>query len=327
MKNARISELRDKLSEYLAGCARARRSSCTTGTRRSRESSRSRPAARDTPEWVLDAERRGIATASEESADGARLPCRRSRPTEAAEPSRSAPGRAAERAMRFWDSSAIVSAARRTSAHPLPSRRFTRTTKPDRLVSDGGRGRPRRWPVGNGRASAGGVRNAPGRRFGCSSERWRGGELGRAASEPAPSGSSVRTRSARLTLCSSRRLSSSATNRPEVAPLRLLRRPTLGSGAERSASGSFPPRARPRNRDLLRRDVGRRPRRRGTRPLERRLVADAGARRRTAGVVPELAARAHLENLPAVVRGGARTEAGIDGLRHRTSSRRRPDPD
>jgi len=60
MKNARISELRDKLSEYLAGVRRGE-----TVIVYDRDTPIARlepiaPAAADVPEWVREAERRGI---------------------------------------------------------------------------------------------------------------------------------------------------------------------------------------------------------------------------------------------------------------------------
>ena len=83
MKNARISELRDKLSEYLAG---VRRGESVIVYDRDTPIARIDPIAvapRDTPEWVLDAERRGIATPPK-IRDGARLPP----PLKTKEPSR-----------------------------------------------------------------------------------------------------------------------------------------------------------------------------------------------------------------------------------------------
>ena len=61
MRNARISELRDKLSEYLA---RVREGETVIVYDRDTPIARLEPiapAAADVPEWVLDAERRGIA--------------------------------------------------------------------------------------------------------------------------------------------------------------------------------------------------------------------------------------------------------------------------
>ncbi|HEV8231470.1 MAG TPA: hypothetical protein VGQ75_03920 [Thermoanaerobaculia bacterium] len=62
MKNARISELRDKLSEYLA---RVRGGETVIVYDRDTPIARIdpiAPASKDIPEWVLEAERRGIAT-------------------------------------------------------------------------------------------------------------------------------------------------------------------------------------------------------------------------------------------------------------------------
>jgi prevent-host-death family protein len=73
MKNARISELRDKLSEYLA---RVRQGETVIVYDRDTPIARIEPisaAADDVPEWVLDAERRGIATPPR-IRDGAILP-------------------------------------------------------------------------------------------------------------------------------------------------------------------------------------------------------------------------------------------------------------
>jgi len=61
MKNARISELRDKLSEYLA---RVRKGETVIVYDRDTPIARLEPiapAADDVPEWVREAERRGIA--------------------------------------------------------------------------------------------------------------------------------------------------------------------------------------------------------------------------------------------------------------------------
>ncbi len=73
MKNARISELRDKLSEYLA---RVRKGETVIVYDRDTPIARIdpiAPAPKDTPEWVLEAERRGIATPPK-IRDGARIP-------------------------------------------------------------------------------------------------------------------------------------------------------------------------------------------------------------------------------------------------------------
>jgi antitoxin (DNA-binding transcriptional repressor) of toxin-antitoxin stability system len=73
MKNARISELRDKLSEYLAG---VRRGESVIVYDRDTPIARIDPIAaapRDTPDWVLEAYRRGVATPPR-IRDGARLP-------------------------------------------------------------------------------------------------------------------------------------------------------------------------------------------------------------------------------------------------------------
>jgi prevent-host-death family protein len=62
MKNARISELRDKLSEYLA---RVRKGETVIVYDRDTPIARIdpiAPAPEETPAWVLDAYRRGIAT-------------------------------------------------------------------------------------------------------------------------------------------------------------------------------------------------------------------------------------------------------------------------
>jgi prevent-host-death family protein len=61
MKNARISELRDKLSEYLA---KVRKGETVIVYDRDTPIARLEPiapAAGDVPEWVREAERRGIA--------------------------------------------------------------------------------------------------------------------------------------------------------------------------------------------------------------------------------------------------------------------------
>ncbi|HEX9287602.1 MAG TPA: type II toxin-antitoxin system prevent-host-death family antitoxin [Thermoanaerobaculia bacterium] len=73
MKNARISELRDKLSEYLAQVRKGE-----TVIVYDRDTPIARidpiaPAAGDVPEWVLEAYRRGIATPPK-IRDGKRLP-------------------------------------------------------------------------------------------------------------------------------------------------------------------------------------------------------------------------------------------------------------
>jgi prevent-host-death family protein len=81
MKNARISELRDKLSEYLA---RVRRGETVIVYDRDTPIARIEPVPptpKDTPEWVLEAYRRGIATPPR-IRDGARLP----RPMKTKEP-------------------------------------------------------------------------------------------------------------------------------------------------------------------------------------------------------------------------------------------------
>ena len=73
MKNARISELRDKLSEYLA---RVRNGETVIVYDRDTPIARIdpiAPAPDDIPEWVLEAYRRGIATPPKVR-DGARLP-------------------------------------------------------------------------------------------------------------------------------------------------------------------------------------------------------------------------------------------------------------
>lgn len=73
MKNARISELRDKLSEYLA---RVRKGETVIVYDRDTPIARIDPisqASDDIPEWVLEAYRRGIATPPK-IRDGARLP-------------------------------------------------------------------------------------------------------------------------------------------------------------------------------------------------------------------------------------------------------------
>jgi prevent-host-death family protein len=73
MKNARISELRDRLSEYLA---RVRKGETIIVYDRDTPIARIDPIAtapKDIPEWVLEAERRGIATPPK-IRDGARLP-------------------------------------------------------------------------------------------------------------------------------------------------------------------------------------------------------------------------------------------------------------
>ena len=79
-------------------------------------------------------------------------------------------------------------------------------------------------------------------------------------------------------------------------------------------------RDRPRHRDLLRRDVRRRPRRRGPRPLERRLLADGGARalrrRRPRG------RRARAPGEPAGGPRGAPSPPPTRGSRTSASSRR-----
>lgn len=73
MKNARISELRDKLSEYLA---RVRKGETVIVYDRDTPIARIEPIATapsDIPEWVLDAYRRGVATPPR-IRDGAHLP-------------------------------------------------------------------------------------------------------------------------------------------------------------------------------------------------------------------------------------------------------------
>ncbi|HEU5250680.1 MAG TPA: type II toxin-antitoxin system prevent-host-death family antitoxin [Thermoanaerobaculia bacterium] len=73
MKNARISELRDRLSEYLA---KVRKGETVIVYDRDTPIARIEPIApapKDIPEWVLDAERRGIATPPK-IRDGKRLP-------------------------------------------------------------------------------------------------------------------------------------------------------------------------------------------------------------------------------------------------------------
>jgi prevent-host-death family protein len=73
MKNARISELRDKLSEYLA---RVRKGETVIVYDRDTPIARIEPIApssKDIPGWVLEAYRRGIATPPRVR-DGARLP-------------------------------------------------------------------------------------------------------------------------------------------------------------------------------------------------------------------------------------------------------------
>jgi antitoxin (DNA-binding transcriptional repressor) of toxin-antitoxin stability system len=81
MKNARISELRDKLSEYLAGVRKGE-----TVIVYDRDTPIARidpiaPAADDVPEWVLEAYRRGVVTPPK-IRDGAKLP----RPMKTKEP-------------------------------------------------------------------------------------------------------------------------------------------------------------------------------------------------------------------------------------------------
>lgn len=81
MKNARISELRDRLSEYLA---RVRKGETVIVYDRDTPIARIdpiAPAAEDWPEWVRDAERRGIVTPPR-IRDGAKLP----RPMKTKEP-------------------------------------------------------------------------------------------------------------------------------------------------------------------------------------------------------------------------------------------------
>ena len=73
MKNARISELRDKLSEYLA---RVRKGETVIVYDRDTPIARIEPIPAEpegTPDWVLDAYRRGIATPPR-IRDGAKLP-------------------------------------------------------------------------------------------------------------------------------------------------------------------------------------------------------------------------------------------------------------
>jgi prevent-host-death family protein len=73
MKNARISELRDRLSEYLA---RVRKGETVIVYDRDTPIARLEPIAPapdDWPEWVRNAERRGIITPPK-IRDGARLP-------------------------------------------------------------------------------------------------------------------------------------------------------------------------------------------------------------------------------------------------------------
>jgi prevent-host-death family protein len=73
MKNARISELRDRLSEYLA---RVRKGETVIVYDRDTPIARIdpiAPAAEDLPDWVLEAYRKGIATPPR-IRDGARLP-------------------------------------------------------------------------------------------------------------------------------------------------------------------------------------------------------------------------------------------------------------
>jgi prevent-host-death family protein len=73
MKNARISELRDKLSEYLA---RVRKGETVIVYDRDTPIARIdpiAPAPDDWPEWIREAERRGIVTPPK-IRDGARLP-------------------------------------------------------------------------------------------------------------------------------------------------------------------------------------------------------------------------------------------------------------
>jgi prevent-host-death family protein len=73
MKNARISELRDRLSEYLA---RVRTGETVIVYDRDTPIARIdpiAPAAEDLPDWVLEAYRKGIATPPR-IRDGARLP-------------------------------------------------------------------------------------------------------------------------------------------------------------------------------------------------------------------------------------------------------------
>jgi prevent-host-death family protein len=83
MKNARISELRDRLSEYLA---RVRNGETVIVYDRDTPIARLEPIAPapdDIPEWVLEAERRGIATPPK-IRDGAILP----RPLKTEKPAR-----------------------------------------------------------------------------------------------------------------------------------------------------------------------------------------------------------------------------------------------
>ncbi len=73
MKNARISELRDRLSEYLA---RVRKGETVIVYDRDTPIARLEPIGPrpdDWPEWVREAERRGIVTPPK-IRDGARLP-------------------------------------------------------------------------------------------------------------------------------------------------------------------------------------------------------------------------------------------------------------
>lgn len=73
MRNARISELRDKLSEYLA---RVRKGETVIVYDRDTPIARIDPIAAapdETPDWILDAYRRGIATPPKIQ-DGKRLP-------------------------------------------------------------------------------------------------------------------------------------------------------------------------------------------------------------------------------------------------------------
>ena len=73
MKSARISELRDRLSEYLA---RVRKGETVIVYDRDTPIARIdpiAPAAEDLPDWVLEAYRKGIATPPR-IRDGARLP-------------------------------------------------------------------------------------------------------------------------------------------------------------------------------------------------------------------------------------------------------------
>ena len=81
MKNARISELRDKLSEYLA---RVRKGETVIVYDRDTPIARLEPIApspENWPEWLREAERRGIITPAK-IRDGARLP----RPMKTKEP-------------------------------------------------------------------------------------------------------------------------------------------------------------------------------------------------------------------------------------------------